>query len=539
MDNPDPLGLLATAWGRYWPLILIGIVVYVAYATFQVRKNSATPPGAATGAWARPRDIRPLLIKHPLPGRMAVCRYGNKLIAGPPESWAIVFGGTRMGKTRHIVANVVAEHRGPAVVVSAKPDLVAATAAFRPEILIYDPTGIYDGTEPDSPTLPEGARRVGWSPTDGIRAAIDARDLDRARTLAVSMADAMASESSLNAGENAIWAQATADLLGPFLYAVAAAQHQGLPYTMSDVLQWAKTRSCDPALEILAASPEAADLADSLAAYMDDAGGDRIASSAFFSLRQTLAIYNDPNVRNSTDTGVLANFRPEWLLDPAHPGRTIYLVGTPDDQQRLAPLFVGLIRETLRLQYRRGTTKTARNERDTPDSMVAPEAQLLLVADEAANIAPLKDLDVLASTGAGLGVVGLLVYQDLAQLEQRLGAEKAHTVAANCMMRVMVGGMGHPATIRHMRDLLEYQDVRQTSTTQGGDGKGSTTTQHARVQMDANLRTIDRNTAIVIAGPHKPIRATLRPPVDAPAPRSLSHRVAELRGTLTKGKVHA
>jgi type IV secretory pathway TraG/TraD family ATPase VirD4 len=39
----------------------------------------------------------------------------------------------------------------------------------------------------------------------------------------------------------------------------------------------------------------------------------------------------------------------------------------------------------------------------------------LIVLDEAANIAPVPDLDVIASTGAGQGIQLVTVFQDLVQ----------------------------------------------------------------------------------------------------------------------------
>jgi type IV secretion system protein VirD4 len=42
---------------------------------------------------------------------------------------------------------------------------------------------------------------------------------------------------------------------------------------------------------------------------------------------------------------------------------------------------------------------------------------LLIVLDEAANTAPVPDLDVIASTGAGQGIQLVTVFRDLAQVE--------------------------------------------------------------------------------------------------------------------------
>ena len=69
---------------------------------------------------------------------------------------------------------------------------------------------------------------------------------------------------------------------------------------------------------------------------------------------------------------------------------------------------------------------------------------LLLVLDEVANIAPLRDLDTLASTAAGLGIQLVTVCQDLAQLSTRYGA------GAGSDHRQQPSGQGDPVGDRPM-----------------------------------------------------------------------------------------
>ncbi len=88
---------------------------------------------------------------------------------------------------------------------------------------------------------------------------------------------------------------------------------------------------------------------------------------------------------------------------------TAYLCAHGDDQRRLRPLFVDAHRRD-----RRAASTTA------PAATGEPlDPPLLVVLDEAANIAPLPDLDQLASTGAGQGIQLVTVVQDLAQLDAR------------------------------------------------------------------------------------------------------------------------
>ena len=90
---------------------------------------------------------------------------------------------------------------------------------------------------------------------------------------------------------------------------------------------------------------------------------------------------------------------------------------------------------------------------------------LLLVLDEAANIAPVRDLDTLASTGAGLGMQLVTVCQDLAQLAARYGAERARTIANNHRAKVLLSGVSDLSTLDMMSGLAGEQAVREETVT--------------------------------------------------------------------------
>ena len=78
----------------------------------------------------------------------------------------------------------------------------------------------------------------------------------------------------------------------------------------------------------------------------------------------------------------------------------LYLVATASDQSRLAPLFLGLLDQVTRAAYER-----AASARASDGQVVRMDRQrLLLLLDEAANIAPIPDLATLASTAGGEGV---------------------------------------------------------------------------------------------------------------------------------------
>ena len=64
---------------------------------------------------------------------------------------------------------------------------------------------------------------------------------------------------------------------------------------------------------------------------------------------------------------------------------------------------------------------------------------LLVVLDEAANIAPVPDLDALAATAAGHGIQLVTVWHDLAQITARFGP-RATTVVNNHRAKLFLSG---------------------------------------------------------------------------------------------------
>jgi type IV secretion system protein VirD4 len=134
------------------------------------------------------------------------------------------------------------------------------------------------------------------------------------------------------------------------------------------------------------------------------------------------------------------------------------------EQRRLRPLFVALIESEIEEAYRRSVASG--RPLDPP---------LLVVLDEAANIAPLPDIDVAAATGAGHGVQLLTVLQDLAQAHDRWGRDRADTIVNNHRARVIAAGTADERTLEYVNRVLGDTEIRQESSTTGEPGRRSTT----------------------------------------------------------------
>src|SRR5664280_1565611 len=194
---------------------------------------------------------------------------------------------------------------------------------------------------------------------------------------------------------------------------------------------------------------------------------------------------------------------PARLMEGAN---TLYVCAPAHDQRRLAPLFVSVVREVVEHVYDR-VTRTGR-PLDPP---------LLVVLDEAANIAPLSDLDALASTAAGHGVQLVTVWHDLAQISARYGP-RATTVVNNHRAKLFLSGISDPSTLDYASHLVGEEEVLLPSTTHGGRGGASTTRSPSmrRLAPPDALRRIAPGEGVLVYGDLPPARLRLRTWFDDP-----------------------
>jgi type IV secretion system protein VirD4 len=140
------------------------------------------------------------------------------------------------------------------------------------------------------------------------------------------------------------------------------------------------------------------------------------------------------------------------------------------------------------------------------------EPPLLVVLDEAASIAPLADLDVLASTGAGQGLQLVTVVQDLAQMRTRWGP-KAATIVNNHRAKIIGAGVSDTDTLTYVTRLLGDQELPQVSRT-ANDYGGHSTTEGSTFRALAPAHVIRQSqpgTGVLIYGTLPPAHLRLRP----------------------------
>jgi len=423
--------------------------------------------------WARGGDLRSLHIKAPVRGRVTLGRAGGRLLAGEERQSAIVIAPTQSLKTTGLAIPAILEWDGPVLATSVKTDLLRDTIEHRRrvgDVLVFDPA---EST---------GLHADGWTPLSGCQTWQGAQ-----RTAAVLCAAARPGGSTLADAD--FWYSAAAKLLAPVLFAAATVEEG----SMADVVRWVDTQEVDEVRDAL----EQADVEGALQAAQATWGRDERQRSSIYTTAETvLQAYADP--------GVLAaayqpDLTPERLLDGT--STTAYLCAPAHEQQRLRPLFATLIEQIVAAVYERAAR--------TGQPLDPP---LLIVLDEAANIAALPSLDTLAATAAGQGIQLVSVFQDLAQIRERWGT-KASTIVNNHRAKLIGSGIADPDTLDYAARVLGDEEIQQLSSTAGQEGRASTTqsTAYRALAPAHTLRQAEPGTAVLIYGSLPPARIRLRP----------------------------
>jgi type IV secretion system protein VirD4 len=426
---------------------------------------------ATSAAWARTADLRRLRVRTPMPGRITLGRRGGLLAAERGQS-VLVIAPTQTGKTTGLAIPAVLEWTGPVLATSVKTDLLRDTRDLR------GTRGVVQLFDPGGETLLESAS---WSPLPGCS------DWAVARRSATWLAEG-ASTSKTNLPDADFWHAAAAKLLAPILFAAARSGA-----SMADVVTWIDTQAEGTIMRLLETVGHEGAINAMQASIMRD---ERQRSSIYTTAETILEAYADPRV---LERAAACDIDPKQFLDGGN--HTLYLSSTVREQRRLRPLFIALIQSVVHEAYARAAA--------TGKPLDPP---LLIVLDEAANIAPLPDLDVLASTGSGHGVQLLTVLQDLAQAHDRWGHDRAQTIVNNHRAKVIGAGTSDPRTLEWVARLLGDEELDQRSSTVGDGRNTETRSVTYRTMAPSNLVRQGRpGTAVLVNGHLPPAWISLRP----------------------------
>lgn len=386
---------------------------------------SAKPRGVSPATRAREGSMRLGAGAY-----LGVDEYGGWVTADP-ESAVMVLGPPRSGKTSAVMIPALMASAGAAISTSTKPDVMRATIAARSEIgqaWLFDPSA----TE-TSDTLPDGVRRLCWSPVAAAASWDEALVMARAMTAVTRPGAGTTNESH--------WSERAGALLAPLLY---AAHTTGQP--IAEVLRWTLRADLAPAQAILADTNNQV-AADVLAGI--ERTDQRERSSIFSATAGVLAAYNSDAVRQAAAN---PNFDPSQFVTTTD---TIYITAPEHKQTLCAPLIVGLLEQIRHAAYDHARTHTPAGP------------PMLWALDELANTAPIHDLPALISQAGGQHLQIMIGLQDLSQARARWGEHQADALLSLFQTKLILTGIADPRTLEAISLALGEYDRDTVSQTLG------------------------------------------------------------------------
>jgi type IV secretion system protein VirD4 len=396
------------------------------------------------GRLATARDLRPLLIRRPQPGRFVVGRLGRRLIAtessiqrrgrrrASGRGAVALVGPTRSGKTTAAIGGIL-DWDGPAILCSVKSDLLAATSERRASlgsIQVFDPSGV------------TGHCDASWSP---LREA-----MTTAGAVQAARAIVEAAPRTTNVEQGEFWSQMAESLLAGLM--CVAANTNGR--TFSDVVRWIV--ATDMPTEV--APGEVAPILRALRADGDSVhkqagefgalvieglwrNDPRTVSSVYATARTIVWPWINPLVAEATKTCTVDL---QWILDGPN---TLYICVPVKDQHRLRPVLGGLLNDLMSQAFDRFVRT---NEPIDP--------ALLVVIDEAATIRS-DQLPSWAATLSGIGVQLVTAWQSVSQIEAAYRRE-APAIMTNHLTKLFFAGMSDSPGLDYVSRLVGDEHVR-------------------------------------------------------------------------------
>jgi type IV secretory pathway TraG/TraD family ATPase VirD4 len=406
--------------------------------------------------WARPYDLQRLWVTGPAPGRPYLGWIGRappRMLAAEVEVQPLVVAPPRAGKSTGYVVPWLLDHAGPALVLSTKRDVYEATVAFRERVgrvWVYDPFG-----DPDSagftPLIPAGS----WS--GALRAG-------------EALASAAHPDQANAASE--FWDKEAAILLAPLLHAAAISDGG-----MDAVLHWLDIRAFKAAAAVLEGHG-ALDASDLLKGVSRRDPRNR--ETTVMAATNLLRAYRYPEVARL----VQPDLTPQAFLDGG--ANTIYVVASDNDQQKLRSAILALITAV----YDAAIVKARR------DGPLVP--RLFMLLDEAANIAPVRDLAPWMSQCGDYGVMIATIWQSIAQIDQRYGRPARDAILAAATAQVFIPPLADPTTTGYVGQLLGEEPVAQGSRQRNAPLRETLSVTHRQAASPPWLRQIPRGRALLV-----------------------------------------
>lgn len=339
------------------------------------------------------------------------------------------------------------------MVLSVKRDVYEATVAYRRRlgrVWVYDPFG------KDSCTFSPLCTADDWE--GAIRAAL---------------ALAGAAKHDHASAATDFWDREAAVLLAPLMHAASLGGH-----SMATVLDWLDRREYRPADHLLADAGADAAGAQLRGVLARDA---RNRETTVMSAAALLRAYRYPRVTQERR----AELSPESFFSGGA-ANTIYVVAAAHHQRDLQPVVLALVAaiyETA-IDYARTFGR------------FSPELYLLM--DEAANIAPVRDLAKWLSQCGDHGITIATAWQSIAQIDAGYGRHERDAILAASTAQVFLPPLADPTTTEYVTGLLGKEPVGQASHGRGLAGQETVGVNELGVADVAWLRQVEREWALLV-----------------------------------------
>ncbi|MHB1835498.1 MAG: type IV secretory system conjugative DNA transfer family protein [Solirubrobacteraceae bacterium] len=339
-----------------------------------------------------------------------------------------------------------------AVVFSTKLDTYEASAPYRRSlgrVWLFDP--------------------FGQRPSAGFSPLVPARTWDGALRAGEALA-AAAHPDQANAA-NEFWDKEAGSMLAPLLHAAALAGAN-----MSELVRWLDARDFEIAVSVLQAHG-VAPAADQLQGV--DRRDERNRETTVMSALNLLRAYRYPQVAACAD----GDLTPERFLDGAN---TVYVVAAEHDQEALRPVILALVSAI----YQAAIVKVRSGRHPL-------EPRLWFLMDEAANIAPIRNLASWLSQCGDQGIVIAMIWQSIAQIDHRYGRAARDAICAASTAQLFLPPLADPTSTGYLSELLGEEPVADASSSTAGGGY-SLSVHHERAAPSPRVRQIERGQAILI-----------------------------------------
>ena len=403
----------------WWLTALPGLVLFALLATTAV---IVVRELVRDGSQSDPRGARPalrLLSLRPRAGRFPLGRRFGLQVSSGAESHLLVIGPTGSGKTSACLIPALLTHLGSAIVVSTKQDIRTRTIVKRRSI----------------------GRVIEWAPFDDEGEPWDLLAGCESWQGACRRSESLVHAARLDAESSTaqFWDTHTDRALAPYLLAARTAN---LP--PSTIYGWVASQRSDEPQRLLAqaeiptAERDAAllDLRTATILSPDDR------SSLAISIIRVLSPLRLPSLARA----VAGGFTPEAVCDRAQPA-TLYITIPDDEQRQLRAFVVALVEASYRAAYNAG-----RHEPFDPP--------LLLLIDEAAHTAPLRDLPEMLQVARECGIRIATSWQDASQIEHRYGRTQAQSIISASQTRVILPGCTDTRTLELARASMGEREQR-------------------------------------------------------------------------------